>query len=411
MLPKKQLIILAFILISAFVIRIILASLGIYHIDLLTYQLWSLDLVRHGFGKFYQIAHADYPPGYFYILWLCGKVYYWLVVHLPNLASMEVIYKLPSILADIGNALFIFLIAKGYTNFKKAILLSLFFLFNPAFIFNSTIWGQIDSFVIFFLISSFYFLLKGKLLLSAILLAFGQATKPIVLISLPIYIVYLLYSKKPQKNILFFCLFFLISTILIYLPFNNEQNIFLFIIKNYQIASGWFPYTTIGAFNFWAFISALKYGTIDRVLDKTLFLGLSYQSIGQLIFIILYSSSLFYMYRNFKTFKKPALLTSFTLAIGYILMFLFLTQIRDRHLFYGLSFLSLLMPVFSFRKNLIILFFNILYFYNLYFSFQLPSDNPIILPAMGFATLGLLNMVIWIYLMKIFMFSPGYDAK
>jgi hypothetical protein len=86
--------------------RLLLSPYFSYPADLLTYQLWSLDLIRHGFSRFYLFANSDYLPGYLYALWVVGKIFYFVNAKLFVMAP-DLIFKIPSILADIANTVLI----------------------------------------------------------------------------------------------------------------------------------------------------------------------------------------------------------------------------------------------------------------------------------------------------------------
>lgn len=406
---NKYLKILVLIVILAFTGRIFLAQFGTYYNDLYSLQLWSLDLIRYGFQNFYQVAKADYPPGYLYFLWFTGKVYYWTVVHLPQLASVEVIYKLPSILTDIGCGIFIFLIAKKYTTEKKALITAIIFLFNPAIFADSTLWGQIESFLVFFLLSSFYFLLSGRFWLSALLLAFAQTVKPIAALVLPFYLLYILKVKR--KAIFMYVLLFVVALFAIFIPFNKDQNLISFVIQRHTIMSEWFPYITLSAFNFWGVISVVTLGALKSPSDQALFLNVTYENWGRIIFLSIYFVTFIITYLKMKTAKTYPILLSFAITAVFTAMFLFLTRMRERHLFFGLSFLTLLLPIFSLKKIIIIIPVYLIFLFNLYYGYVLPSDNPLVLPSYLIIAIFLWSFGVFIYLLKVFGFEENSHKK
>lgn len=363
------------ILLTGFLVRIFLSQYGTYYNDLYAFSLWSLDLIRYGFDDFYSIAKSDYPPGFLYILWFTGKVYYFLNAH-GILAPLELTYKSPFIISDILNALLIYLIVKKIGDLKKAFIGSCLYLFNPVLIINSTLWGQNDSLVTFFIISSFYFLVNKKIFISAILLGIGVATKQLVLFCLPIYLIYLLSSKISIFKLVTFILIFFTSAILLFIPFFSGGNFFEFISQRMQTATSWFPYTTLNAFNFWAIFSDFHSGTIDFVSDQIKFLGISLRNWGYILFSLFYAFISFTLLRKLELKKNFNLILTFSLVLIYFSMFILLTQIRERHLYYGLTFLTILIPFLPRKYNLFILPGFIIYGLNLYYSFITTSQPP-----------------------------------
>jgi len=92
----------------------------------------------------------------------------------PALPLLDLLFKLPNILADIGIAYLLIDLTQD-TRCKKAILF--LWILNPFTIQISSIWGVFDSLCTFFAFYSIYLLWKGKFFLSAMFLSLGIATK------------------------------------------------------------------------------------------------------------------------------------------------------------------------------------------------------------------------------------------
>src|SRR6266566_9811143 len=59
----------------AFLLRILLAPHFGFYEDLHTFRTWAQELRQVGPHRFYATdQHANYPPGYLYILWLTGWI-------------------------------------------------------------------------------------------------------------------------------------------------------------------------------------------------------------------------------------------------------------------------------------------------------------------------------------------------
>lgn len=392
------------ILILALVIRLFLSQFGTYYNDLAAFQLWSLDLIRSGFNNFYSIAKSDYLPGYLYILWFTGKVFYFLNAHEIHI-SLELAYKMPSILADLVNGYLIFLITKRFISIKKATIASVFYLFNPVLLANSTLWGQNDSFVTIFILLSFYLLFISKYFLAFLILGLGYLVKPILIFSLPIFFIFSFLNQTPIKNIFIYLGTFISVVLLLLIPFNNTDNFSQFLKERHFSAASWFPYTTLNAFNFWAVISSIFYGTLDFVSDQNKFLNITFRIWGYFIFITIYSCLILIFIKKFKQIKsKQNLITSYILLVIliYFSIFLFLTQIRERHLYYSLTILTMLIPFLSVKYLFLIISSYFIYGLNLYYSFVAPSLTNPFLPIWIVNLLSLTNLVIFGFLFYIF---------
>ncbi|MGA7200924.1 MAG: hypothetical protein WBX26_03790, partial [Candidatus Cybelea sp.] len=115
--------------------------------DINTYVAWALSLSAHGFASFYSsVGFADYPPGYFYVLAIVGRLWHaFFASHDAGYAILRLLVKLPAILADLGVGLLLYAIARRFADAAVAFGVAAFYLFNPATIYISASWGQVDS--------------------------------------------------------------------------------------------------------------------------------------------------------------------------------------------------------------------------------------------------------------------------
>lgn len=351
-----------------FILRIYLAHFLTHYGDLLTFKAWAFNISAHGPNYFYSNFWSDYLPGYLYILWGLGSISN-LLANFHIIIPDEILFKLPSIIADILSAYFIYLILKKVINVKSALIGAIIYIFNPAVLSNSTFWGQADSFMFFFLISSFYYLIQGRNWLSAILIGIGQIVKPIAVLSLPLYILYLLHQKKGLKKSVIFLIFFSSVIIAGFIPFSNQFNIFGFAIDRHLATANQYPYTTLNAFNFWSIVTQFWYP------DSKILLGTSLHNIGIFLFGLIYFVLISIVLIRLRKESNSILLLIYALSLTYLGMFLFLTRMHERHMFYGIAFLALLFPL-SFNNKIVgsILYIN--YSINLYFAYAQLNSKP-----------------------------------
>ncbi len=123
-----------------------------FHNDIAAFEAWTLTLHQHGPWNFYaQTTFADYPPGYFLVLWVLGGIYGLLAnLHVistadPNYLGLRVLVKLPAIAMDLVDAVLIFAIVRRYATELVALGAAALFALNPTTIYVSAYWGQIDS--------------------------------------------------------------------------------------------------------------------------------------------------------------------------------------------------------------------------------------------------------------------------
>ncbi len=143
--------------------------------DIKTFTAWAVALAERGSLGFYSSVPADYLPGYLYVLWGIGLLQR--VVHM-NAIALLVVLKMPAVLADALSALILYRMARDFTSERIAILSAGAYLFNPGIIFNSAIWGQVDSVAACLALLATFLLVRGGVAASAAVFAAAFLVKP-----------------------------------------------------------------------------------------------------------------------------------------------------------------------------------------------------------------------------------------
>lgn len=356
---------------------------------------WAKDVLVSGFSGMYErsfqkygVMTPTYPPVplflFTFFYWLYTIIYKmaWklnlsmgifpsnIIFFLEDQDTLPAFLKIPAILADLAIALFIFLIAKRVYSRRSInwpLILASLVLFNPAFFYNSSYWGQIEAVPLSFLLASFHFLLfTQRNILSVLFFSLSLLTKQTMIIFIPLFI-FGYFSKFGLKKSLSGMTFSLILFIFLFLPFFKQGNILLFPFKTYlnkiQTGSG-SDYVTDHAFNFWALLTGL-----GKIPDSQPFwLGISFSVWGYLIFGILIAWIFYLMFKkglNIEKFFLAAVLIPFT-------SFLFLTRMHERYLEPAVLFLLLTIPK---GKVFVVcfLFLSFFHFVNLYHNWWAPG--------------------------------------
>ncbi len=195
-LPLRYLVV---ILIIAVIIRMLLNFLPCYKIDMGGYRYWSDYLANKGFGNFpnfYRDVHCVYGPVYMYFLWATGKI-----VHLFSLqqAGNEFFVKIWAVLSDVIGGVLIYFIGRKYNKEKLGIAIGLLYIFNPAVFFNSSVWGQFDSFTATMLLAVVYLFNLKKSNAAVFMYAVAALTKPQSIALLPLVVI-LYFKAFPWKK-------------------------------------------------------------------------------------------------------------------------------------------------------------------------------------------------------------------
>ena len=156
------------ILLRAFVGGVYLPLSG-FRIDVGDFSAWASRLAAVGPVHFYAPDYfGDYPPGYMYVLWLLGSLGE-LLRPVLGLSITPGLVKVPGILADAGVAWLLFSYARrfgkgwlgSWSGERLGVVAAAVYLFNPGTIFNSAIWGQVDSVGTLALLGTLYLLARG----------------------------------------------------------------------------------------------------------------------------------------------------------------------------------------------------------------------------------------------------------
>ncbi len=187
------------ILIAVVAARILLSFLPCYKIDMGGYKYWSSYLAEKGFGNFgdfYRDVHCVYGPVYMYFLYVTGKI-----VNLFSLQGLghEFFVKIWAVLSDIIGAWLIYSIGKKYNKEKLGLALGVLYALNPAVFFNSSVWGQFDSFTATMLLAVVYLFNLKKTSAAVFMYALAALTKPQSIMLLPLVAV-LYFKDFPWKK-------------------------------------------------------------------------------------------------------------------------------------------------------------------------------------------------------------------
>lgn len=329
------------VILFALILRLLLGLLPSFTIDMNNWIAWSGMLTEHGLLKFYSLpGWTDYMPGFFYYLWIAGSFFKALG---SSLTPFWV--KLPVILADMGVGLLLYKILLK-KSFKIAVFAYLSYVLNPVVMFTNSIWGQTDGLIALFVLLAAYFLAEKKnYVVSSLFWVLALLVKPQALAALPVLLLYLLFNKKYKKT-LFFILLSLLLVVVLGLPFFAKTNPIFGIPILISKMSNESPFTSVMAFNFWAFIKGMW------ISDSETFLGLQYAHWGAVIFLGAFISAMVGLFRS----KRKPVHLYFFLGLTYLAFFLFPTRVHERYILVSLP-LFLLSASFAYSKFEIVLYF------------------------------------------------------
>lgn len=338
-------------LLLGLIIRLLLTPVTGFKFDVDTWFAWAQRLNEVGFTNFYfDKVWTGYPPGFLYILSSLGFIKNLFNISDPN---FYLVLKLPSIFAELILGLVIYQIIPDKLKLWKKLALIIVML-NPAFIFNSAVFGQFDglfSLIVFLVV---FYLQKNKLILSSVLLGLAFLFKPQAILLFPLLLFFILknFSMKAFVELFLPATFTIILGFLPFFPtspINGPINLISTLL-------GFYPYNSIFAYNLWGILGFW-------VKDNNIFMNISYQNWGYILFSIFWIS-VFFIHQK----KKLSLYSIATLA--GLSFFFILTRMHERYLYPGLVFLMF----FSVTKKSVFLTIltialSLIHFLNLYYVY------------------------------------------
>lgn len=244
-------------------IRLVLCVIfGGHDTDMTCFISWGQSIASDGTSSFYTAAgHEwyDYPPGYMLFLGVWSKILNIFLAD-PYSTAGRFLYMVPAIAADYGCAHLLMKTAKEH-GFREGaqLLIGAFVFLNPALMYLSGAWGQIDSILTFMLLAAFLLLLKEKRVLSGLVFGIAVLMKWQALMFGPVYAAaHILLALLPGESLsrgkkalgtLFGALAAFGIILLISLPFKGSQSLFWIVPKFFNAASG-YDYASVEAYNY-----------------------------------------------------------------------------------------------------------------------------------------------------------------
>lgn len=347
----------------------LIVRLGLAFLPGLTFDMgywvnWSQRLQEASFLNFYTSdQRTDYMPGYLYVLYLLGNVKS--LFHLDNTTYLYLL-KLPGILADLVLSSVVYLVLLKFKNLKSARLGLVMICLNPALIFNSAVWGQIDGLLTLFMLLTIFTIILSKQVLAAFFLGLSILIKPQALLTIPALSLYFVRNFPIYRLLEIFPLAILI-VVLFSIPFYGV-NILPGLASYFQSISGQYPYNSLSAYNLWGILGFW----ID---DSKQIFDMTYQFWGIFLYFLFWVIVIFtYARKNIDLFSLSTLAS---------LSFYFLpTRVHERYLYPAIVFLIISSLILKNRLLLslsiilsLIHFINLLHVYLKYDGYLLSFQN------------------------------------
>lgn len=327
----KEAMIIAFLLL-AFIVRTIAAvSYFGNSTDMNCFLSWADMIFNDGISKFYRSdVFTDYPPGYMYILYVIGALRHVLGVARDSAVSLF-LTKSPAMLCDLGIGYLIYRIAKKYFTVDGAALIAACYLFCPAVILDSAVWGQTDSVFTLGIVLMCYLVTEKKLIPSYFVFAVSILIKPQSLIFTPVLIFAIIdqvFLEDFQWKKFWTNLGLGVSAILLIgllmLPFGFQEA-----FSQYSDTLGSYEYATVNAYNIWTLFG------LNWSPQTGVFLGITYKNWGTIAIIATVIAA---AWIHFRAKNNPSKYY-FTGAFIVTSVFLLSVRMHERYIFPAMALL------------------------------------------------------------------------
>lgn len=312
----------------AFLVRLILAATAKgFESDVACFSGWASRVFNNGFSGFYTAdSFTDYPPGYIYVLYFIGAIFQNFQIDAFSGIGL-ILLKMPSILCDIAAGYLIYRIGTRYVDEASACLMSGLYLFNPAVLLNSVVWGQVDSILALFVLLLCLKISDKQIVPACFIFAAGLLFKPQMLIFAPL----LLYGIY-EFEFLNFCgwqrfakdalggVASLLFLLLGMMPFGLDR-----VLPQYTDTLASYPYVSVNAYNFWAMLG------LNWASQESLFLGITYAAWGTIAIMVLtlISAVIFEVLRRKGCAERYVLTGAFLITTT----FMFSVRMHERYLY------------------------------------------------------------------------------
>ncbi len=340
---------LAEILIFFFTVLFFLPTTGLDG-DISCWIGWSMFFTNAPFTKVYSAGYINYPPFFLYFLKLFSVVFDSEGAIKSNINWLKIVAFIFDLLPLV--VLFRFIRNTTYLSWIKYLLL-----FNLGYFYNSLYWGQVDSIHNAFIALACLFV-YSRPLLAASLLVFGLNSKLQTISILPVFaIAFIPYIKSDKFNILRLGIAGILTQAFILSPFIFFGGLRAF-AKMAVSSVGYYPVLSMNAFNFWYLLIP---GDLGLVSNQLLFMGITYQTWGVLLFfgaaamaiLPLFLLSLTKSTEQLKDHDSIAFL-ALTAALTILIFFYFNTEMHERYS-HGAMILFFVYGVFTKKMDLFLL--------------------------------------------------------
>jgi dolichyl-phosphate-mannose-protein mannosyltransferase len=308
--------------VAAFVLQLALAAVTQkYPYDASCFGAWAARMAEVGPGGFYAKDYfCDYPPGYMLLLWLPG-----MLLRAPGFPSKlsQVVLAFWPALAGVGITMLVYRIGCRFAQPQTAKRIAIFAAFCQAILYDTSVWGQIDSVFALLTLCCFALLEEKRYLPGALFYGMALAVKPQALLVGPALAVCFLwpviFTKKRAaalRQLLLGILAALLPPVLCGLPFWGIGGLWTGLWNKYGTTTASYPYASINACNLMGFMGGEWQSDVQPIAWLGSFALPSWRQLGTVLLLALTAWMVCWAWRAQKAGRFSPLLTAAVYGIG-----------------------------------------------------------------------------------------------
>jgi Gpi18-like mannosyltransferase len=291
--------------------------------DVGCFQRWAIFIHTNGVGRAYEVEGLDYNPLFLELLWLFGRIQ----GSVEGLNTSFVTFKVFVLLFDFGTvALTAYLLRRNGRNLALACLL----LFNPAFFYNTALWGQVDAIFSMFVVLSIVLATRRRVVPSLLCSLLAVNFKLVAAVFVPLVVLLNLSAIRDDRRLLLRAIPLLLAVqVVIFLPFLERQRLAALVAANLRQLES-LSVTSPSGFNFWYIVFG------DRTYEvqaSVTFLRVSYKTWGIVMFGASAATALAPLFKAV-VLEKTRLDDAYVFlasAVYWLAFFFFATGMRERY--------------------------------------------------------------------------------
>ncbi len=336
------------LLAAALAVRLVLMPLpDPYDADLSTFwRPWMAFAAQNGLAQLYLRGEpaVNYPPFYLTLLAGLGSLYRLVIPDFAYTPLQSILIKLPGVVADLGVTVLIYYAARLTVAEGRKETLPLaaaaLWAFNPAIIYVSAYWAQVNSIHTFWLLAALLAALGRRWGWSGVFMALSLLTKLQAIVLLPL----LLFLAWRWRGLVRLGLGGALTLAVGLLPF-AATGALRAVLSVYGGSVGYYPRLTVGAYNLWWSADYVGRKLLGRppTNDLRLFGPVTIQWLSLGLFAAYVALILWALARSTRpdrTDEKTALAVFFAAGMLFFGFFMLPTEIHERYILPALAFLA-----------------------------------------------------------------------